>query len=227
MTTTLLLSDPRRVVREAMAEFLAGEAGHCVTAVAVDPSSIVLQVQRTGASVVVISGCVPDTLLQQVCHSLRELEPRPRVLVIDGDPEQSALLRAIEDGVDGYLTGESGLAEVVKAIASVAVGDSVVPPSMLGPLLRGLIDRQREEERALEKLDRLTPREREVLTLVAEGLDDHRIAERLTISPETARTHVHRILRKLEVRSRIDAIALVAPTGVADRLGRLLEGSSR
>jgi DNA-binding NarL/FixJ family response regulator len=94
---------------------------------------------------------------------------------------------------------------------------------MLGPLLTHLIRRHREEEEARRRLRDLTRREREVLALLAEGTDNDAIAQRLVISPETARTHVQNVLHKLGVHSRLEAAAFVLQNGVL----RELAGSDR
>jgi DNA-binding NarL/FixJ family response regulator len=218
-------ADPRGIVREAVA--LAFEVGHDIEVVAStdDPGTTVLQAERTRADVVVVAGML-NGQLATICNGIRSLQPRPRTLVLDCGGDEDALLRAIEAGADGYLTGTSGLHGLVDAVHALARGESVVPPEMLGPLLRRLIQRRRAASDAWSKLDRLTPREREVLGLLVDGLDDVRIADRLVISPETVRTHVQRILHKLEVHSRVQAIAVVAQFGSTEHLERAVEGSA-
>ena len=97
-------------------------------------------------------------------------------------------------------------------------GETIVPGRMLGPLLQRLIRRRREQRDALDRMSRLTRREREVLGLLAEGADNDTIAERLVISPETARTHVQNVLVKLEVHSRVEAAAFVMRHDMLDAL---------
>ncbi len=216
----VVVADPRRLLREALAEYLAAECFEVATAG--DHSSTVLQAQRIRADVVVMAGV--DEALPSLCRQLHELAPPPRTLLIDGPARDDVLLEAVEAGVDGYLVGDGGVSELVEAIGALTRDESVVPPAMLGSLLRGLIERRREAARASETLDRLTRREREILALLVEGLDDERMGERLFISPQTARTHVQRILQKLEVHSRLEAISLVARTGLGERLEAPLEG---
>jgi DNA-binding NarL/FixJ family response regulator len=94
---------------------------------------------------------------------------------------------------------------------------------MLGPLLSDLLDQRRDHESALIKLGDLSPREREVLALVARGAKTSAIGEALFISPETARTHIQNILTKLGVHSRLEAAAFVIENGLLDHLdGRSL-----
>lgn len=223
MTVRVVVADARRLVRESLREALAADERVEVVASAGDARGVFLQVQRTTPDVVALAGSGLGPL-SRLCGAIASVEPAPRVLVVDGTGDEDALLDAIEAGVDGYVTSGSGIADVIGAVRALASGESVVPPVMLGPLLRKLIRRHREASAAVGQLAALTPREREVLTLLVEGLDDERMAARLFISPDTARTHVQRILRKLGVHSRKEAVALVADNGLAAGLERVVEG---
>jgi DNA-binding NarL/FixJ family response regulator len=224
-SSRIVLVDPRQLLRDVIVGALELDHDLEVAATADDPSTAALQAARTRPAVVVVAAALLGPL-PRLCAELSALEPRPRTLVIDARPDGEALLHAIEAGADGYLTADASLAEIADAVRSLVRGESVVPPLMLGPLLRGLITRQREATRASEQLECLTKRERQVLGLLTEGLNDRGIAERLVISPETARTHVQRILRKLDVHSRLDAIALVAATEGTERFERIIERST-
>ena len=222
---TVVLVEPRPLVREAVAESLTQDHGVVVAAVTEDLGTTLLQSERVQADVVVISQRLSGPLAA-FCERLHQLDHPPRVLVADAAPDEHALLHAIESGADGYSSGAQGLKGLVEAINAIARGESVVPAAMLGPLLRRLIQRQREAAIAAERLVALTRREREVLSLLVDGLDQEAIAQTLYISPETARTHLQRLLRKLDVHSRAEAVALVAQTGLADRLERIVERSA-
>jgi DNA-binding NarL/FixJ family response regulator len=222
-TLRIIFAEPRRLLRDAFAEALHQD--HCfeVTATDGDVDATILQTQRVRPSVVVVPSRHD---LPHLCARLQELDGAPPTLVFDRLGSEDSLLHAIESGAAGYVTGNGGLAGLAQAVHAIANGDSVVPPAMLGPLLRRLIERQREAASAMERLVVLTPREREVLALLAEGRDAAGIASVLFISPETARTHLQRVLRKLGVHSRREAIALVATSGLAERLGRMVERSA-
>lgn len=133
------------------------------------------------------------------------------------------LLEVLDAGANGYLTRDAPLAELIRATRAVHGGETLVPPKMLGPLLSSLLRRKRDQDRAFERLARLTVREREVLALLAQGSDNDGIARALVISPQTARTHIQNILGKLEVHSRLEAAAFVTRSGL---LGNLVRTSS-
>jgi two-component system, NarL family, nitrate/nitrite response regulator NarL len=225
MNVRVVVADGRRLVREALAEALTEREGLSVVALCGDIEATVLQAQRTEADVVLVGAGLTGRRedLAMMCQRLHVVAPAPRMLMLDGQGDDERLAHAIESGFDGYVTGPVGLAGVTEAVKAIARGESVVPPAMLGPLLKRLIERRREADQVADRLLALTPREREVLHLLIEGRDQSGVAAALFISPETARTHIQRVLRKLGVHSRLEAIALVGRAGLTDRLERLIE----
>jgi DNA-binding NarL/FixJ family response regulator len=124
----------------------------------------------------------------------------------------------MEAGADGFMTKGRPLAELIDATGAVHRGETLVPPRMLGALLQRLIRRRRDQDAAVRRVGRLTPRERQVLALLAEGANNDGIAQSLVISPETARTHVQHVLSKLEMHSRLAVAAFVVSNGLLDEL---------
>jgi DNA-binding NarL/FixJ family response regulator len=225
LSLRIVLAEPRRLLRDVLAEALSDDMNLEVFATDGNLAATLLQLTRADARVVVASSALMDGLAD-LCGRLKGVDNAPYVLVFDSLGSIDMLVNAIEAGAAGYVTGHGGLAGLVDAIHTIASGRSVVPSTMLGPLLRRLIERQREAALAAERLVKLTPREREVLSLLVEGRDAAGIAAMLVISPETARTHIQRVLRKLGVHSRLEAITLVATTGLADRLARMVDRSA-
>jgi DNA-binding NarL/FixJ family response regulator len=221
----IVLLDAHEHSRVALATSLDPFSEVAVAATADDAVSALLQTERVAAQVLVVA--TPLTVsLPEVCEACRELDSGPKVLVVDSLADEETLLYAIESGVDGYVTDADGVAGLADAVRRVVRGEAVIPPAMLGALLRRLIRRRREAANAAERLVDLTRREREVLHLLVGGQDHHGIAAELFISPETARTHVQRVLRKLGVHSRGEAVALVAQLGLADRLAAMVDRSA-
>lgn len=220
---TAILADHRSLLREAMVGALP-DHGIDVLAGVGDLSALGLQIARLTPMVVVVAASMPDAF-DEVVPSLRQRTDRPRVLVLDDSTthREDGLLRSIEAGADGFVTGRGGLEGLADAIRTLASGGTVVPPDMLGPLLRDLIDQRRRVTAAVERLVDLTPRERETLLLVARGLDHDGIADELVISIETARTHVHRIQRKLGAGSRLELVTMVEEHGLTQHLERIVE----
>jgi two-component system, NarL family, response regulator DevR len=218
----VVIASPDRGQRALVERQLADVVDMCIVANTDDVASTVLQATRVEVHVVVITPAFLDGL-DGLCAQLRALESDPRTLLLDESGDEASLLHAIETGVDGYVTEGAGIGAAIEALAR---GESVIPPAMLGPLLRRLIERRREAAAAAEQLVKLTPREREVLALLVEGRDQNDISGSLFISPETTRTHIQRVMRKLGVHSRTEAVALVERTGLADRLERMADRSA-
>lgn len=132
-------------------------------------------------------------------------------LVVVGPDDEGEMLAAVDDGAMGYVTASSDAAELEQALATVAGGAAVIPPMMLGALLRHTVQRRRTLAEAEERLSALTERERQVVEHLASGRQRREIAQTLVISPETVRTHIQRAMAKLGVHSQTELMALLAP----------------
>lgn len=207
--------------RAVLGSALAGEPSIGEVNAAPDGRQAVNEVRRLRPDVAVLGVDLPVIGGLEACTRVKS-STDTRVLLISDTAETAHLRAALEGGADGYLVTDSGqegdLDAFVDAVHRVNCGQAVVPAGMLGDLLRGLIERNREAERAFARFMRLTTREREVLELLTEGCGPQTAAEILTISPETARTHVQHVLEKLEVHSQLEAATLAAEHGFFDRL---------
>lgn len=146
-----------------------------------------------------------------LCEVMRT-QAVPTLIVTQGgavDP-----LSLLEAGAQGVVFASDGLDELLIAVSALLNGQAYLPAHLLGTVLQELIVRQRAPDAAVSRVARLSPRERQVLGLLGSGADHREIAARLVISPHTAKTHIQRLLGKLEVRSRIEAAALAATYGV-------------
>lgn len=123
------------------------------------------------------------------------------------DPE--LLIECVDANCRGFLPGSASLEEVEQAVTTIVNGGAVVPAELLGTVLRHMVNRRRASRSALD-LSVLTPREREIFDLAVTGARKDEIGERLFISPDTARTHLQRVYRKLGVHSQAELIALSA-----------------
>jgi len=159
--------------------------------------------------VTVISLALPGSL-----DALASIDHRTATLALDEVEDPEAMLSALESGADGYAVMEEGLDKLIDAIRTVASGAASIPPTLLGHLLRDVVQRRRAEREALELLEQLTPREREVFELAARGYRHVEVAEELYISAATARTHLQRGFSKLDVHSRAELVALAARCGL-------------
>ena len=175
-----------------------------------------------------IRGLRPDLVLMDIrmpdldgISATREVlatSPEVKVVVLTTFEQDDYIFDALSAGASGFLLKRTQPEELIAAIHTVADGDSLLSPSVT----RRVIDRMASQPspiRASARLDDLTPREREVLELVAQGLSNREIAERFVIEESTVKTHVKRILMKLRLRDRVQAVVFAYENGLT-RPGR-------
>jgi DNA-binding NarL/FixJ family response regulator len=210
----VLLADAHSLFLEALSSALAEQADLMVIGMARNGPQAIAVASRTEPQVAVIDADLPGGDGARVSRLIRERATACRILVLAAGEDPEALADAVEAGASGYITKAGPLTELVEAIRSVHRGDTVVPAPMLGSLLDRLLQRRRQQDEAARRISKLTPREREVLLMLAQGGDNGSIARALVISPQTARTHIQNLLVKLGVHSRLGAVAMAVQMGL-------------
>lgn len=208
----VLLADGHSLFREAVRVVFQVQPDILVVGEATDGDEAVSAAMRLHPDVVFVSAKLGRDPLSTLVE-IREQVPGCRVVVLSHELDDELLLQAVCAGASGFVTMEVPLSELIESARAVHRGETLVPPQMLGSLLERLTRRRRDQDDALRKISRLTQREREVLALLVEGADNQVIAGALTISPQTARTHVQNLLGKLDVHSRLEAAAYVRRVG--------------
>jgi DNA-binding NarL/FixJ family response regulator len=150
---------------------------------------------------------MPEVGGLEACASLRAADDGPEVLVLTVSDEEPDLYAALRVGAAGYLTKDMPPAELIEAVLAIARGEPRIAPAMAS---RMLVDLGRPPAAAPDPLDTLSARERDVLELLAEGLRNREIADRLVIGEATVKTHVRHVLEKLRFRNRAEAAAFAA-----------------
>ncbi|WP_250448284.1 response regulator transcription factor [Actinotalea sp. C106] len=222
--TDVLLVDDQALLRMGFRLVLEAEADLTVVGEASDGRAAVEQVAALRPEVVLMDVRMPGTNGIDATTQIVAEHPRTKVLILttfDVDEYAFAALRA---GASGFLLKDARPAELVAAIRSVASGDAVVSPRVTRRMLEmfagHLPTPQDGPPTDLDpRLAELTPRELEVLRTVAQGLSNAEIATRLFLSEATVKTHVGRILAKLEVRDRVQAVVLAYETGLVTAHG--------
>lgn len=222
----ILIADEHGIFRDALKAALERESDLELVGEAADGPEAVAGVERTRPDVAILSATLATYGGVRASCLIRERAPDCWIIVLADVQDQRVLTAGLGCGANGYLTKDCSVEELVEAIRAVARGETLIPPMMLGPLLSGLLERRRDHDGALLKLGDLSPREREVLALVARGAKTSAIGEELFISPETARTHVQNILSKLGVHSRLEAAAFVIENGLLDHLNGHSHGAA-
>jgi DNA-binding NarL/FixJ family response regulator len=163
--------------------------------------------------VAIVDLALPDgdglDLIDEFCS-----RPRTMTLVLSASLEPGRFARAVEAGAAGVLHKSTPIKEIVDAVRKLKAGEALLSPPEVVEMLR-LVGRERQEELAAQQaVERLTPREKQVLEALAEGLESKQIAEKLNVTVETERTHMVNILHKLGVHSRLQALVFAVRYGV-------------
>lgn len=220
--TRVLLVDDQALLRMGFRLVLEAEDDLEVVGEAGDGTQALEQVRELAPDVVLMDVRMPGMNGIDATTRIVAEHPDTRVLILttfDLDEYAFAALRA---GASGFLLKDARPAELVAAIRTVASGDAVVSPRVTRRMLELFAGRLPEPDAAEDagpdpRLGGLTPRELEVLRAVAEGLSNAEVATRLFLSEATVKTHVGRILGKLGVRDRVQAVVLAYETGLVAR----------
>jgi DNA-binding NarL/FixJ family response regulator len=170
--------------------------------------------EQGAPDVAVIDLVLPDGYGWDLIKELRAANRRAQALVLTAELDHAKIARAVEHGAAGVLHKTVELEEVVEAVRRLSAGEALLPLEEVVELLRFASSRKDEEHEARQAIARLTPREKEMLQALAEGLNSEEIAERLYISLSTERNHMTRILAKLGARSRLQALVFAVRHGV-------------
>jgi DNA-binding NarL/FixJ family response regulator len=157
--------------------------------------------------VVLMDFHLPDGTGAEAAGKIRQELDGAAIVFLSADSSEDALIAAIESGASGYLVKSGAAAQVADAVRRAAEGEMLIPAATLAGLLARQRQRQREEAQVQQLAGQLTAREKEILRLMAQGLDNRAIAEKLFISFTTVRGHVQNILEKLEAHSKLEAVA--------------------
>jgi NarL family two-component system response regulator LiaR len=207
----VLISDDHAIVREGLRSLLETEPGMELVGEAADGDEVVTKARALRPDVILLDLMMPRMDGIEALGAIKRDQPDARVLVLTSFAEDEKVFAAIKTGALGYLLKDSSPQELLQAIREVARGESSLHPTIARKVLREL-SRPRDLP---PTSDPLTARELEVLRLVAQGLSNQEIAERLALSERTARTHVSQILAKLHLANRTQAALYALREGLA------------
>jgi DNA-binding NarL/FixJ family response regulator len=218
----VLVADDQTAVRAGFAALIRAEDGMEIVGEAADGREALDLVRRQLPHVALMDIRMPrlDGLEATRIICADPTLAATRVLVLTTFDLDEYVYGALRAGASGFLLKDAGPAELLHAIRTVAAGDALLAPSVTRRLIDEFAARPDPDRRPPE-LDDLTEREHEILRLVAEGLANDEIAERLVISPLTAKTHVSHVLRKLGCRDRSQLVTLAYETGLVTPGGRV------
>lgn len=215
-TLRIVLADDHQVVRQGVRIVLEDLEGADVVGEAADGDEALALVRDVSPDVLVLDINMPGMTGLDVARALRDEGHQVRVLILSMHDDPEYVLQAVRAGADGYVLKDASPAEVRDAVRAVHEGQEHFTARVATQLSVGL--RQEIEDAQLRtRLDALTPRETEVLLMVAEGLTNREAGERLGISPRTIETHRERVMGKLRIRTVAGLTRFVVEHGLDER----------
>ena len=214
MTIRVVIADDQGMVRSGFSVLLNAQPDIEVIAEAVNGQEAVTHAAGLRPDVILMDVRMPVLDGLQATRRITALPDPPKVLVLTTFDLDDYVYEALRSGASGFLLKDASARELAEAVRLVAAGDALLAPGVTRRLIAEFARRRPPAPARLACLDALTPRETEVLRLIAEGLANAEIAARLTIGEQTVKTHVSRILTKLDLRDRAQAVAAAYETGL-------------
>jgi two-component system, NarL family, response regulator LiaR len=207
----VLVVDDHAVVREGLRTFLELQEGIEVIGEAGDGAEALRAAERLRPDVILMDLVMPKLDGVGAMRELRRRLPASRVIVLTSFADDERLLPAIQAGAAGYLLKDAEPQELARAVRAAHAGEALLDPAVAARLVDALA-----QSAAEEPVERLTPREREVLALIGRGLPNKLIARELELSEKTVKNHVSQVLAKLGVSDRTQAALYAARAGLGD-----------
>jgi DNA-binding NarL/FixJ family response regulator len=216
VTTRVLVVDDEALLRTAFSSLIEAEDDLRVVGEAADGADAVALAARLSPDVVVMDVRMPGMNGIEATRRISATDPEnaPRVLILTTFDLDEYVFDALRAGASGFALKSRPLEELLAAIRVVAAGEALLAPSVTSRLIAHFSQRDRRPAGSRARIDLLTEREREVLALVAHGLSNTEIADRLHVSLPTVKTHVSRILSKLGARDRTQLVVLAYEWGL-------------
>ncbi|MDX2193024.1 MAG: response regulator transcription factor [Gemmatimonadales bacterium] len=215
---SIVLIDDNRLLREGLAAMIGTQPGFQVLAASADVDEALERVRATRPDIVLLDFGLETRDSLSLTTTVRDEVSDARVIVMGLEPMQPDVASYVRAGASGFVMKDASYEEFFSTIRAVAGGAEVLPTALTNSLFAQVIQNTAGASKALllESV-RLTNREREVIALLGEGLSNKEIATRLGIAVHTVKSHVHNVLEKLALRSRLEVVAFTHAAGAAGR----------
>jgi DNA-binding NarL/FixJ family response regulator len=210
----VLIADDDDLMRAGLRAVLSSSEDVDVTGEASDGRAAIAAARRLRPDVALMDVRMPDLDGIAATRAIAAAIPETRILMLTTFEDDDYVIDALEAGASGFMLKRAQPEELISAIRTIAAGDSLLAPSVTRTVIDRMARRPRPDPAAGRRLRELTPRERDVLELVASGLSNAEIARALVVEESTVKTHVKRLLAKLDARDRVQAVILAYETGV-------------
>ncbi|MBW4829114.1 MAG: response regulator transcription factor [Clostridiaceae bacterium] len=200
-----MIADDHVLLREGLKQILELEEDIDVVAQVGDGEEAVAKALKHKVDVILLDINMPKMNGIEALRRFKDLGIASKIIMLTIHDDREYLCETIKIGANGYILKDSDADSLIKAIRDVKDGKTYIQPSVASMLIEEINSKEKETNGDLLKIEALTKREYEVLTLVAEGLNNREIAERLFISEKTVKNHVSNIFKKIDVNDRIQA----------------------
>jgi DNA-binding NarL/FixJ family response regulator len=214
--TRVLIADDDGLMRAGLAAVLSSDPTIAVVGEAATGREAVERAQRLNPDVVLMDVRMPDLDGIAATRELASAAPAVRVLILTTFEQDDYIFGGLRAGASGFLLKRTRPEELIAAVHTIAAGDSLLSPSVTRRVIDDMARRPTTTITDERALDELTPRELEVLQLIAKGLSNPEIANALVVEESTIKTHVKRILMKLHLRDRVQVVIFAYETGIND-----------
>ena len=212
--TRVLIADDDDLMRAGLVELFSSDPSIEIIGEAATGREAVERCRRLGPDVVLMDVRMPDLDGIAATRELTRAAPRVRILILTTFEQDDYVFAALRAGASGFLVKRTRPEELLAAVHTIAAGESLLSPSVTGVVIERMAQQPTPDLADQARLDELTPREREVLELVARGLSNREIASALVVEESTVRTHTKRILMKLGLRDRVQIVIFAYETGM-------------
>ncbi len=212
--TRVLIADDDNLMRAGLVELLNADPTIEIVGSASTGVEAVDQARRLNPDVVLMDVRMPDLDGIAATRELTRVAPESRVLILTTFEQDDYIFGALRAGASGFLLKRTRPEELIAAVHTIASGESLLSPSVTRRVIDRMAQQPTPDLANQGKLNELTPREREVLAHLARGMSNREIAAALVVEESTIRTHVKRILMKLDLRDRIQAVIFSYESGI-------------
>jgi DNA-binding NarL/FixJ family response regulator len=212
--TRVLIADDDDLMRAGLVELLTADGSIEIVGQAATGRQAVERACQLAPDVVLMDVRMPDLDGIAATRELAQAAPSTKVLILTTFEQDDYIFGALRAGASGFLLKRTRPEDLIAAVHTIAAGDALLSPSITRRVIDRMAQQPTPELTDHGELDELTPREREVLALIARGLSNREIAAALIVEESTIRTHVKRILMKLHLRDRVQAVIYAYETGL-------------
>ncbi len=211
-TISIILVDDNRLVREGLAGLIREQPDFRILAASADADEAIREVRQSQPDIVLLDFGLESSDCMLVTAEIRREAPDAKIIIMGLSPVQDSLMELVRLGVSAFLLKDASFEAFVTTVRKVAGGAQLLPTSLTASLFSQIVTHA-VRNGTPEALDgvRITQREREVVNLISEGLANKEIATQLGIAVHTVKSHVHNILEKLSLRSRLEVAAFTRP----------------